>query len=377
MRRVRRERPRIPPHEKWYTRVETVPSGRYVEIWFTTAGCRWDASGGCTMCNYGRGSALSPQETVAAVGEALRDTQPLRASELMISPSGSMLDSHEVAPAARAGIYSLVRTTSARRFFVETRAETVTAAAADELCQAVPDKELVLEIGLESADPWVQRFCVNKRAGPEDFRAAMAIAHGRGMRLYANVALGLPFLSARETIADAIASARWALDAGADMVDLFAIHVKPFTLTALLFDHSAYQPPSLWSLVEVLRQLGPTLVPRIELSWYKSYLPAESGLVLSSPSTCPRCVDRVMKSLDDYRATQDWQVVRALSEFDCDCRAAWRRDVEATPVEPLSDRVLRAYAGIGRQLDMSWGPDERSALLAAMKRTPAARPIHT
>src|SRR5439155_1439414 len=102
---------------------------------------------------------------------------------------------------------------------------------------------------------WVQRYCVNKGNEPSQFVDAARQVKSRGMHLYSNVALGLPFLSARESVEDATRSVLWSLANGADVVDLFPIHIKPYTLTEFLHHQGWYSPIPLWGLVEVLRLL--------------------------------------------------------------------------------------------------------------------------
>lgn len=48
-------------------RIEKVEHGNYVEIWFMTKGCQWDAKGGCTICNYGKNLLLQMKEQVKEI----------------------------------------------------------------------------------------------------------------------------------------------------------------------------------------------------------------------------------------------------------------------------------------------------------------------
>ncbi len=159
MRQVRARRPPLPLSQPYFTRVERVPAGNYVEIWFLTTGCTWDGSGGCTMCNYGAGPPVPAEAMVDAVREAVAEVR-VEPHELMISPSGGMWDKHEVTEAAVREMYVLARAANPGKFMVETRAETVSGARLAEMQEALPGVRLAVEVGLESHSDAVLRYCV-------------------------------------------------------------------------------------------------------------------------------------------------------------------------------------------------------------------------
>ena len=192
-------RPLLSSQPVYYNRVEKSRGGNYVEVWFMTAGCQWDAQGGCTMCNYGRGHVLSEDEIVDAVQRGLAAIN-VEVSELVVSPSGSMLDHQEVPAGARRRIFSLIRDFPTPQFVFETRSETVTPDAVKEFVESVPRKRLGVEIGLESSNAWVQRFCINKGNHPNQFVRASKILHDHGIQVHANVLLGTAFLSSLEAL---------------------------------------------------------------------------------------------------------------------------------------------------------------------------------
>ena len=267
MRRIRQPRPLQPDDLRFVTRVDRSCGLGFAEVWFSTPGCSHDSQGGCTMCNYGRRRPISEDEMVEAVRQGLAAIK-MEVGELLVSPSGSMLDPKEVPHDARRRIFALIRDYPAARFAFETRADTVTTEAVDELVASVPGKGLAVEIGLESSSAWVQRFCLNKKSRPRQFATAANLLGSRGIDVYANVLLGVPFLTPVEAIQDCVRSVHWALTHGALAVVLFPVHVKPYTLLAWLYERGIYQPPSLWSLVESLRQVGPDLIHQVTISWY-------------------------------------------------------------------------------------------------------------
>ena len=137
-----------------------------------------------------------------------------------------------------------------------------------------------------------------------------------------------------------------------------------------------YQPPSLWSLVEVLRVLGPECSARVTISWYRDYDSgagegSDSTRALASPATCPRCQDTVLALLDTYRESCSFDLVRELSRFDCPCHEAWRRKLEASGGTGLVERVALAYEMIGRDvLGEAWWNHHGAAVIQGLTHTP-------
>jgi radical SAM enzyme (TIGR01210 family) len=348
MRAIRHDRPTLRADQPFFTRVERVRGGSYVEIWFRTGGCTWDRVGGCTMCNYGVGEDSSADEIVAAVSQALQELDE-PAYELMISPSGGMWDAKEVPTEALARVYDLARETGPNKFFVETRAETVNFDRVDELRAAFGDLALAVELGMESGYDGILAHCVNKGSSTETFHRAATIAAERDVEIYANVSLGTALLDRRTATWDALASTRWALSNGADRVVLFPLHIKPYTLLDVLHDSGRFERVSLWDLVEVLSTLGRDGCRRTEVAWYKSYYDTEDK-VRMAPGGCDRCLDRLVRGLDRYRATQDHADAVALDASRCKCAGPRQLVGSAPEGAVVADLILEGYADLADTL---------------------------
>ena len=160
---------------------------------------------------------------------------------------------------------------------------------------------------------------------------------------------------------------------GADECVIFPVHVKSGTLLEWLWLRHLYTPPSLWSLVEVLSRLGPSLSPRVTVSWHKVYsvscdaheLNALTDLgYLASPTTCKRCGARVLTLLDKYRLTGDFSLVRQLSRQRCRCKTKWESNRTWNSALSLHDRLACAYRAIGLQVlgNQWWAANGRHSL---------------
>jgi len=340
----------------------------YAFVCFRSRGCRFDYYGQCAMCEYWRSEPPTPQAMLGCVEEALSRLETVPET-LQIQPSGSMFDPWEVPVPVREAIFARVARTGCRRYVCESRPEFVTTQALAGMRAAMPDQELVVEIGLESAREFILDFCLNKQPPSKQFltrhgvcpgsfldlfgQAVSAASHPK-VAVFANILLGAPFLSPEEAIQDTVHSVNWALSAGARKCILFPSHVKSYTVLQALWELGHYAPPSLWSLVEVLWRLGPELARDCFISWYRpQYTSVHRRLGKRSrawPVTCPACEGKVLARLDAYRGGEDFAHVDALYRLSCPCKTRWRQSLGRPPELPLTDRVLVGYADLVRHM---------------------------
>jgi uncharacterized Fe-S cluster-containing MiaB family protein len=186
----------------------------------------------------------------------------------------------------------------------------------------------------------------------ERFDEASGLLASRGMRVYANVAIGLPFMTPAEAVEDARSSATWALEHGADLVVLFPMHVKAHTLLAHLHEHGRYSSPSLWAIVDVLTGLDPNQLPRVTISWYRPNC-AAVGDIIASPGICRTCSATVLSALDGFRAAPSAATLAELTSIECRCRDAWRALAAEVPGTSLPERVLTHYEQIAAEFELS------------------------
>jgi len=300
------------------------------------------------MCDYGKGPATTgTEEMIESVRQGLA-ALPNGLYHLLVSPIGSFCDPWEVPHEAQLEILKLMAGTDIETFAIESRADTITEEVAAQYRSSLQDRGLKVYLGLESADPWISKYCINKALSAAVFEQAIQILSRHEVVTSANVLLGAPFLSPAEAIEDALRSTAWAFAKGVDECNLFPTHVKEWTVLHWLSQRNLYSPPSLWSLVEVLRRVGPEIAcSKIKFSWYKTY---GSTNVVHPPITCSACLSDVIYYLDQFYETNNYAWVERLVSFDCRCKDAWRSQLEAQPSMPILARASAAYELIGREL---------------------------
>lgn len=371
---LRQDRPDFPVDHIVEVSEETVDERQFVRAWFRTMGCTYDRQGLCTMCNYGRAEGV-PESVVEEMERALAKHGVHPDATILMSPSGSMFDRREVPPEICEALLKL--TVPAATVICETRPETVTPEAMNDFVEAVGGAQAEIEMGLESSDPWVLKWCVNKKMALGDFLAAMSTCHEAGIGVTANVSLGTAFLTPAAAIRDAVETAQWAIDSGVDACVIFPMQVRAHTLLGWLFREGRYEPPSLWSLIHVLEQIEQRRPGQVSTAWYRDYYEDEGEgratmRVISSPDSCDQCRSKLLQALDDFRGSGDHAALSvAARRLQCGCREHWVASLGNSELNLAL--VEDHYRYIGNLLRPDWWQLHGSSLLHEMASDLARR----
>lgn len=258
---ARASRVRFNPPESYFSQVTET----YAEVWFPTGGCIWDEIGHCTTCNYGAPTRVEPDAMVRAVEVALASLAPTTQT-LWVSAFNTLQD-REVPPDARRRIFELLATSPARTIITETHPASVRASVVAECVKALGDRKFGVELGVETMDEFVRYACVNKPFTNATLRRAVTIVHDAGAQAWANLIVGIPFLSRDEVIAGTADSIAAAVRMGFDHLVLFPNHVKEHTVAEILARGGRYSPPDLWTMRDVLAATPQELLDRVHLAW--------------------------------------------------------------------------------------------------------------
>jgi len=320
MEKVYQNRHPLPDEPKVVVRHEVADGKPMCEVWFMTNGCSHDRSGGCTMCNYGKGKHAEKDIIIPLLSEEFSKL-PAADTEynLVVNPSGSFLDDLEVQPTLRGSIYELLDRIPFGSLTVESRADVINSSSLRAIRMRYPNKKVTIEIGVETLNTWLLINSVNKGICASQIEDAVKLIHNAGLAAIANIGIGLPFLSERANIAYSVSSIIKAIEIGFDSVILFPYHVKPGTLLEALFKNGSYRCVSLWSVADVLLALPKELLSRVNISWHRNYY-VDKSKVLSSPDTCPACRSAVLNLLDSYKSNPSEYTLSVLNSRRCECR---------------------------------------------------------
>ncbi len=297
-----------------------------------TSGCAWGLAGGCAMCGYVYDSTGISQEALYTqftdALERLGDVEYLK-----IFNSGSFFDYRELEASLIDRLFAVINEKEVKRVQVESRPEFLGKDALDR-AKASLDAELEVGIGLETSSDYIRETCVNKGFTLGDFRKALRTCKSCDVNVKAYLLVKPPFLSEREAIEDAITSAVDAVKLGASRISFNPTAVHRYTFVEYLWKRREYSPPWLWSLAEILRRTREKIKAPLLCH------PTGAGKI-RGPHNCGRCDGEVYKAIVDFSATQEDEHLERLRELSCECRDAWRAQLELEQFAQGSFRDLR------------------------------------
>jgi radical SAM enzyme (TIGR01210 family) len=311
------------------------------------------------MCNFGLGN-VGPKDLLWQVDRILKQVQ--NDEIIYITPLGSMFDDNEVPEEVRNEIFKRIAGTGCAIFGTESRPDTIS----DEKMRAFrasfpPDMKLQIGLGMESANDYVRRNCINKQLSKEDVVSAIETLHKYNIEALVHVLLKPPFLTEAEAIEDAVQSCNFAFAHGANRVVFFMTNLKPYTLTSWLAERGRYRVPYLWSGASALVQMGAGLKRPVTLSGFYSGVEIEE-----LAHNCKECSSGVISALQTFSQTLDRGILNSILEEHCSCRPEWEKALKVDSV-PLSIRLGEEYKYIAQSLFGSqWWDENRDWVLAEL-----------
>lgn len=300
--------------------------GNAVFIILPTPGCAHalSESGGCTMCSYIADSPLekvSSQDLIDMFKSLMekRDIHPKTAVKIFVS--GSFLNEDELPKEARDEILkSLSNEENVEEVVVESRPEYVTEEIIQECCSLLPDKIFEVSIGLESGSDYIKKYRINKGFLNEDFEKAINIIKKMKANYKVTSKAYLfvkPILtSEKEAIEDTVSSAKYAEEVGVDRISFCPATIHKGTLMELLWRRGSYQPPWIWSILEIIRRVRSEA--KIPVIMDTSGFGTRRG-----PFNCKKCNKKFKNLIIESNLNQTIP-----EEFECECKNRWIGDVE-------------------------------------------------
>ncbi len=288
-----------------------------------TPGCSWALgdAGGCTMCSYVSDctlEAIESDDIIRIFNEHLERFPLDEEDEIAVKlfASGSFLNPIELPKDARDYILNkLVSLGNVKEIIVESRPEYVTKEVLEEIADIIGDTLFEVSIGLETYNDDTRLNNINKGFTAKDFEKAVEIIHEAGFKAKAYVFVKPIFLSEREAIDEAIATAEYCESIEVDRLSFCPATIHGGTLIERLWRQGAYQPPWIWSAVEIINTVRNTVsIPALlDTSGFGSR---------RGPFNCKKC-NKELKNII-IEANLDQSII----SFDCDCKDSWLAEVE-------------------------------------------------
>lgn len=295
---------------KFYSEISphySLREGREIKRWtllLPGAGCSYQKeTGGCAMCGFGqstqkysRGKLLWSRLFKGMYLLAEKEVQAELPGELFIYNGGSFWNNQEIPESFQNYLYQQVRRhSSLGRLFIENRCEYINATKVYQARFALGDKRLTVGIGLESADDYVRNRLINKGLSRVRFEEKVKLIRRSGAEAAAYIFLKPPGLSEKEALADALASIRYVLALGVTEVHLSSAFVQTGTFMHREFLTGNFQPPSLWTILEVIREIEANNWP-VLIGGFTDEPPP-----IAIPANCPDCSPVIYQAIEMYR----------------------------------------------------------------------------
>ena len=285
---------------------DTFFDGRVLQICFYSTGCKCSKNGSCIMCDYGpiRENNLSKEDIKEIMNEVF-DKLTEMPSVLLLNCLGSVLDPQEMPMENLVTLLEEVSKLDIKTIIFETHYSTITTSILDLVKTKLNDKDIAIELGLESADREVREKCLNKYIDNAKLIEKIQLVKSFGFDTEANLMFGIPFLTREEQIKDTLESIKWCMENGFSKVDLFPVNIKPYTLLYKLYEGGKYSPVTHNNFIEVLEKIPKEDIGRIHLCWYgnRELNYGEKKTILP---TCENDkYDKIIKFYEEFNMNKD------------------------------------------------------------------------
>jgi radical SAM enzyme (TIGR01210 family) len=217
---------------------------------------------------------------------------------LALYNDGSFFAPKEISADTQLKIAALVARSGVRRLVVESLPQFIVAKTMVPFVAALQGIELEVGIGLQSSDDLVRETLVNTRVTRASFEAALAVMTELGVFPKIYLMIKPPFLTDEEAITDVTQSVRYVRSLGIHGITLCPTRVSRNTVAWRLWESGHYQPPNLWTVVDIVREAHLTSQVRVACINLRG-----SDFESIFPDSCPVCADRVVDGLVRYSET--------------------------------------------------------------------------
>jgi radical SAM enzyme (TIGR01210 family) len=287
------------------------------------AGCSWtkEDHGGCYMCGFKNETRkytrniLFPTFAFTKLFDMCykyqKHNKPYLAS---IFNGGSFTNDREVPQKAQIEICKRIKKIgSIEQLLIEARTEYVTTEKIRMLMSHLGGKELIVGIGLECLSDEVRKKGINKGFDIKDYEKALRIIKDCGAKTLTYGFIKPMYLSEKAAIKEAVDTASYAFSKGSEYVVFNAATVAKDTKMCEVYEKSGFNPPWLWSILEVAKSTHHMGAMRIGDF-------TDEPKPIAGPTNCVKCTEPIKKLFKEYKRSYDLSV---FDGFSCDCQKEW------------------------------------------------------
>ncbi len=266
-----------------------------LEIGFLSKCCRNDLNGSCIMCDYGCASGIREYSKYLSEMKYILDNRNSNTKCLLLCTNGSFFDESQIPLPLFKDIVMLTSEYSIPTIEFETHYIDVSSQKLNMIRKILPDKHIIIEMGLESVNQVYQENVIMKNIDLSSYEKTIYLIQKYGFEVETNIMVGFPFLDSNEQLKDAFNSVMWALSHKCGVV-LFPINIKPYTVLMQMYKKGLYSPISHWLLILLLDSIPIDELGKITIAWYgnREERYSDTELLTIFPAACPQCRKKIM-----------------------------------------------------------------------------------
>jgi radical SAM enzyme (TIGR01210 family) len=313
--------------------------GNAIYLVLPTSGCAWavSESGGCSMCSYVADSPLEDvpsEELVDIFKDRFSRFDITEKTAVKIFVSGSFLNPVEIPPSVRNEILGILKNEElVEEVVVESRPEYITENVLKECCEALGDKIFEIGIGLETSNDYTREKKINKGFSREDFEKAVETIKNSKLKCDVRAKAYLfvkPILtSEKDAIEEAVNSAFYAESVGASRISFCPATIHKDTLMELLWKKGSYQPPWIWSVMEIIQRVRSDV--KIPVIMDTAGFGSSRG-----PYNCKKCNSKLKAMIIESNLHQTMP-----ETLECECKSRWKAEVDFSNITRSTTRISR------------------------------------
>jgi radical SAM enzyme (TIGR01210 family) len=303
--------------------IQDTPQGRELVLSLYTKGCQYRKCSFCALPLLSAGdidvSAADIEAQVDQAVDSCPEDERRAIRRVTVYNSGSILDQRTLPTGALWHLFErLADFPSLTGVSLDTRAEFVEGWELDGLKARLNGRRLTLAVGYETKDERIRNQVLNKGLDEETFQRTAALLAAKDVRLKAYVLVKPDAaLTEAQAVAEAAATLGHLQATGRRLGLEVEAHLNPTYVARGSrleeeFRAREYQPPRLWSVVDILLLLEDKGLP-IHIGLRTEGLAVRGGTFRN----CGRCDERVTTALRAFSGSQDYGLLKRL---DCACR---------------------------------------------------------
>jgi radical SAM enzyme (TIGR01210 family) len=279
-----------------------------------TTGCD---VGTCTMCPFpGESSSqvnsqnLKNQFDNAFSGDSIQNYELLT-----IFCNGNFFSNREISPDVRDYMFSKIKDSiTVKTVVVESLPQFIQEETVAEAKKILGDVKLAVFMGLQSSNDLVREVAINTTCTKKSFE--LAVKHLKSCNYLPITFLMIkpPFLTEDEAIEDTLASIQYLSDIGVSHSTLCPTRVAPNTVLEKIHAAGLYQPPWVWTVVEILKRNADSRgsIPMVNTTELKQEQNSDSVCA----NSCPKCGPTIISAVEKFLFSRN---LEDLNLSACEC----------------------------------------------------------